>query len=496
VAVAEGFAAPDVPVAPTVALSKPPVFVKLAYCFGQAVESGYLGIAPFVFFYYTAVLGLSGSLVGLSLAIAMCLDGFGDPLIGSWSDSLRTRLGRRLPAMLIGAPLTFVTMGLLFAPPSGLTPLLMFVWLTLSKMGVRFFASMYNIPFFALGGEMSDDYVERTRIVAWRLLAGIVVGVALTAMAFSLFFTGAAGLQRQAAYPAFGWTAAAAITVSALICCAGVWRYAAALPQPLTRERNMLLRLPAELGEVFRSRSFLILFLSMVVFATSAGVSQTLNNHAYVFLWKIPAQKLQILSYVLLLGIFIGTPTTPLLLRWIEKKTACMLGFALIFVSFIGLPVTRTLGIFAPTGDAALPVLIGMTLFVGIGCGVVFIALPAMMADAADEHEHLFGARREGLYFSGLGFGGKAAAGLGALIGGLALDWLHFPREAGRVVGATVDEAVLRKLAAAWGLLPALLMLVAVGIFVSYGISRQRQGEIAAALKLKRAEDVRAGRSS
>jgi GPH family glycoside/pentoside/hexuronide:cation symporter len=289
---------------------------------------------------------------------------------------------------------------------------------------------------------------------------------------------------------------AGVILVSSLICCLGVGRYAAALPQPLTPSGGVLRRLPGDLAEVFRNRSFLILFVSLVIFATSAGVAQALNNHAYVFIWKVPSEKLQVLAYIFLLGIFVGTPTTPLLMRWIEKKTACILGFLLVFASFAGLPLLRTLGLFTPTGDAALPWLMLMIFLVGVGSGAVFIAFPAMMADAADEHEHLFGSRREGLFFSGLGFGGKAAAGLGALVGGLALDALHFPKEAGRHIGAVVDESVLRNLAAAWGLLPALMLIGAAAIFLPYGISRKRQAEIAAALKIKRAEDVRQGRSS
>ena len=50
-----------------------------------------------------------------------------------------------------------------------------------------------------------------------------------------------------------------------------------------------------------------------------------------------------------------------------------------------------------------------------------------MMADAADEHEFLFGTRREGLYYAGLNFSAKAASGLGALVAGLALDLIAFP---------------------------------------------------------------------
>ena len=177
---------------------KPSIGVKLAYCFGQVVESGYLTVNTFVFFYYTAVLGLSGSLVGAAVAISMCIDAALDPLIGSWSDSVRSRLGRRLPVMLIGAPLTFLTMGLLFTPPAGLEIWALFVWLTVMKMAVRAFASMFNIPFFALGGEMTDGYVERTRIVAYRLLAGIITSVTITAFAYSVFCSGPSAIRRSA----------------------------------------------------------------------------------------------------------------------------------------------------------------------------------------------------------------------------------------------------------------------------------------------------------
>jgi glycoside/pentoside/hexuronide:cation symporter, GPH family len=475
---------------------RPRAPVKLAYCFGQVVESSYLTANTFIFFYYTAVLGLPGSLVGAAVAISMAIDAAFDPLIGSWSDSVRSKLGRRLPVMLIGAPLTFVTMGLMFTPPAGLSPWLLFVWLTIMKMGVRGFASMFNIPFFALGGEMTDGYAERTRIVAYRLFAGILTSVAVTAFAYSVFFAGEGGLQRPERYPMFGWTIAALVLVGALICCAGVWRYAASLPQPLAPMKGMLRRLPEELAEIFRNRSFLFLFLSLFLLASAYGAHSALNNHIYVFVWKLRPESMQVMAYTGLFGIFLATPLTPLLMTWMEKRSAAVLGFLLMMLAFTVLPAIRAAGLYAPTGQDAMPALVATGLVVGLGFGMIAVAYPAMMADAADEHEHVFGSRREGLYFSGLGFGGKAAGGMGTLVGGVALDVLRFPREMGRQVNAVVDEQVLAGLVVAWGIVPAVLCLIGAVVFWPYGISRVRQTEIAAALKVKRAADVSAGRSS
>ncbi|MDZ4371487.1 MAG: MFS transporter [Phenylobacterium sp.] len=475
---------------------KPPGRVKFFYSLGQVVESGYLAVNGFVFFYYTAVLGLSGSLVGVALAISLVLDAAADPVIGSWSDSVRSKFGRRLPVMLLGAPLTMVTMGLLFAPPSGLSPFLMFLWLTLTKMGVRAFASMFNIPFFALGGEMADGYLERTRIVAYRLLGGILATVAITFVAFAFFFTGEAGLQRREAYPAFGWTVAVLVMVLALISCAGIWRFAAALPQPTDKPKPMGPRLLGELSEIFRNRSFRVLFISMLVFASAAGVNAALNNHTFVFVWKLPPATIQFVSYALLAGITAGIPLTPPMLRVFEKKTVVFIGFMVVIVAWGVLPMLWTLGLFRPSGVSALPWLLSSTFLAGIGTGLIFIAFPSMMADAAEEHEHLFGHRREGLFFSGLGFAGKAAGGVGTMVGGFALDIIRFPEEAGRTVGAVVPDAVLGPLVLAWGPLPAAMSLMGALIFLSYGITRARHEEVVLALRKKREADVAAGRSS
>lgn len=483
-------------VAASTAGAKPPARVKLFYSFGQVVESGYLVVNTFVFFYYTAVLGLSGSLVGLAVAISMALDAAADPLIGSWSDSLRSRFGRRLPLMLLGAPLTMLTMGLLFSPPAGLGVVLLFGWLTLTKMAVRAFASLYNIPYYALGGEMTDDYVERTRLVAYRLLAGIVTTVAIMAVATMVFFAGEGGLQRPERYPPFGWTIGAGVLVVALICCAGVWRHAVALPQPKDAPAGLLKRLPGELAEVFRNRSFLVLFFSLLVFSSSAGAHQALNNHAYVFVWQLRPELIQIPAYVYLFGILLATPLTPFLLRWMEKKTAAAIGFLTVMAAWLGVPSARALGLFAPVGMEAVPWLSLMNIFVGLGSGIVFVALPAMMADAADEHEHLFGHRREALYFSGISFGAKAAAGMGALIGGVTLDLLRFPAEAGRQVNAVISEDILAGLMAGWAVFPALLCLVGSVMLLPYALGRARQSEVATAIRAKRAAEASAARSS
>jgi len=466
---------------------KPPIQVKLFYSFGEMAESGVFNAAiPFVFFYYTAVLGLSGGLAGAALAISLCFDALVDPLIGSWSDNIASRLGRRLPLMIAATPLMCVALGLLFSPPVHLPQQALFGWLTATSIAVRSLISLFNVPFIALGAEMADGYAERSRVVAWRTVAGILFGVLVTALAYAVFFARPPGLLRAGGYPGFGWSVALLLFGAAAICCAGVARYAARLPRAPTVAASIWRRLPAELAEIFSNASFRILFFSSVITWVAVGSNGTLDNHVRMFVWKLQPWMMQSLGYVYLAGMLAGVALAPQLARRLEKRTMVFVGLGLILLVLTVLPVVRASGLYTPTGLAALaPVGLGNILS-GIGIGFVAIAFPSMMADAADEHELLFGARREGLYFSGLGFAMKAASGAGALVGGFALDLLRFPHEAGHA-GVVASPAALDGLILAWGPVPAALIAVGMVITGRYAIDRRRHDAITAELKARRA---------
>jgi GPH family glycoside/pentoside/hexuronide:cation symporter len=118
----------------------------------------------------------------------------------------------------------------------------------------------------------------------------------------------------------------------------------------------------------------------------------------------------------------------------------------------------------------------------GIGTGLVTVAFPSMMADAADEHEYLFGRRREGRYFAGLGFAGKAATGIGVMLAGVALDLVRFPKDIGQTVGAVLPHDMQVRLVVIWGPAAAVVAVASLLIFMSYNITRARHREISKAL--------------
>ena len=81
-----------------------PLSSKLAFGIGQYAEGlKNTAFSLFILFYYNQVLGLSGTLAGAALFIALLFDAITDPLAGSLSDNFKSRLGRRHPFMHLSA---------------------------------------------------------------------------------------------------------------------------------------------------------------------------------------------------------------------------------------------------------------------------------------------------------------------------------------------------------------------------------------------------------
>ncbi len=73
---------------------------KLAFGIGATGEGVTNWVfAGLTFFFYNQVLGLSGSLTGLAVLIAIIFDAISDPVMGSISDRYVSKLGRRHPFM-------------------------------------------------------------------------------------------------------------------------------------------------------------------------------------------------------------------------------------------------------------------------------------------------------------------------------------------------------------------------------------------------------------
>jgi GPH family glycoside/pentoside/hexuronide:cation symporter len=461
--------------------------VKLAYGLGQLVEGVSTTVyGTFLFFLYTALMGLPGSLVGAATAIALVVDAAADPMLGSWSDNTRSRWGRRIPFMTVGAPVVALGIGLALSPPTGLSSAILFAWLLICSLILRFAVSVFNVPFVALGAELSEDYAERSSIVAWRSLFSILGSLLVIILAYGVFLAGPHGLLNRAGYLPLAWSGAAIVLLGGVVSTVGVRRFAAGLPLRPRDDTAMHRRFVGELAEVFRNPSFRVLFATVMLFFVAQGVASALGQHMNNFVWRMSSSEILMVTLALFAGLVVGLPLTPLLSRRFEKRGVVMAGLIMLCLAQGVLPGLRAAGVFMLSGKAVVTPLALNTFFAGIGVAIATVSFASMMADAADEHDFLFRTRREGLYFAGLGFAGKAATGLGALVAGVGLEAIRFPSLVGGQTAKPIGEPTLAALVVVAGPLVAATSLAATLILLFYRIDRKRHVEVVNVLRARR----------
>lgn len=446
-----------------------------------------LGLGTLLLFYLTIICGMSGSAAGLAVGMALVVDSFIDPLVGSLSDNSRSRHGRRHPYMILSAIPIAIGFGLLFSIPEQLTGWGLFAFAMVMLMVVRVGLSFFQVPYIALGAELSDDYAERSTIVASRVLFTVVAGLGAAILAYGVFFKGHNGQLNRAAYSPFAWSCSALVILGAAVAGFGTLRMRDRLHAPPEAGGGGVAQILAEVVEVFRNRSFCVLFGSCLILFIGLGVAGQLGLHANTYFWKLQPAQLLPITLVLSAGYFVGVFIAAALARVLEKRTVALLGISLIGVSQLG-PVAMALMGLIPPGGEVLTLMVG-GLIGGVGAASALIGFQSMMADAADEHEHLFGARREGLYFAGISFSAKASSGLGAIIAGIILDVIAFPHglEApGAAQHVVIPLETVQKLAIAYGPGAAVITGVSVAILTLYRRGKRDHEEVRAALLAKR----------
>ena len=166
-----------------------PLRTKLFFGIGAAAEgTKQTAFTVFLLFYYNQVLGVSGTLSGMAIFIALCVDALSDPLVGSLSDNFHSRWGRRHPFMYSAALPMAVCFFLLFNTPSGLGQTGLFLWLTTWAIGVRTAMTFYVVPSSAMLPELTSGYDERTSLVSYRYFCGWMGGLITAQMGYLYFF--------------------------------------------------------------------------------------------------------------------------------------------------------------------------------------------------------------------------------------------------------------------------------------------------------------------
>lgn len=469
--------------------------IKFAYGLGQMAEGlKNAAFGTFLIFYYNQVLGLSGTLAGLAVGVAVIVDAFTDPLAGSLSDHWRGRHGRRHPFMYA----SFVPLAISFYfifNPLVTSDFGLFVWLVVFTNATRTAMSLYHVPHLALGAEMSEDYYERSALVSYRMFFSNVGVLFVFAAGFGFFFvpteTFQNGQLNAAVYPPFAMLLAVIMAITIFWSAWGTRAVIPKLPVPPAAPRvsfgEVLVRVFRDLLAAMRSKSFRWLFLGVLVVFVMVGVNASLDLYVYTYYWELERAQVLLVIGAYPIGVMFGAFFAPAFFaRW-GKKAGLIFG-GLSWPLWQTIPIVlRMLDVLPDNGDGLLVVfLVAMKLIQGMCTVQANVAFGSMVADIVDEYELETGKRQEGIFFAASSFSAKATSGVGSIVAGFALDIIDWPRGAHIRTAADVPAETIVDLGIVYGPLVASFGFLSIWCYSHYTLTRERHAEILDILEARR----------
>ncbi len=442
----------------------------------------------FNFLYYNNVLELSGTLCGLAVTIALAFDAISDPLVGSYSDRFRSRLGRRHP-FLYAAP---IPMALFFyaiyAPPSGLAGLPLFLWFTTFTVLLRTAQTFYQVPHLALGAEMTSGYRERSVLMSYNTVFGLVGTFAVSYLGWSYFGGLEGGTNNRTGYA----TMASVIAIFSIVVVFASAHFTRdqipRLSAPPTDLAAFSLRTSlAEVVDCLRNDNYRALVLGIFFLSATLGLHETLTSHLNLFFWELPPEQIRFMVVGAPIGLTLASVLTPRIhTRW-SKRNALVAGIVGMATA-VGTPIVlRLVGLFPENGSPALfPILCTLKGVSYCMSAIMVISIASTLADVTDEHELLTGRRQEGVFFAARAFFGKLTTGLGHLLAGIGMDFIAFPT--GSRPG-DVSPEILTAFGLLAGPLTLLPGLVSIVFYLRYEIDEARHDEIRSALARRAGQD-------
>ena len=472
---------------------KVPLWTKFAQGFsalpGQHKEWAFNTL---LLLYYSQVLGLPASAASIVIAISLVFDAISDPMAGAISDSYRSKFGRRHALMLMSIIPSCGAMYALFAPPDHLNTTALAAWLLVSTVTLRVSFSFFAVPWGAIAAELSEDYDERTVIIAYRMLIGLIGGGLFIFFIYGVFPASENfenGLFDSRNYQPFALIISALMFVWMTFSTIATLDQVKYLPQPASEvptiaPKEMLLRII----EALKNTYFRVLFIATLVASAVLGTGQVFDTYMNTFFWGFGPTELKWFSLAIL-GMLLTILTIQPLQARFEKRDLVLFAIASVSVLQVLKVSLRFAGWLPDNGDPLLlQILVLHALVTGYFVSLTLMMFASMMADIADHQELQNGLRQEGIFSGGIAFSGKVTTGFGLILGGLLLDLvIVFPTG---LQPGEVAQDVLVHMAIIDGIIMPALNAIPFALLLKYKLNRASVREIQSQLNARREADL------
>ena len=388
--------------------------------------------------FYTDTFGLTAAAAAAILLWPRLWDAFFDPLMGVLADRTSTRWGKFRPWILWTAIPWAVVMVLAYTTPKGWSLGYLIAYAAITNTMLMTLYSMNNMPYSALGGVMTGDLNERTKLNSFRFIAVNVAQFIVGGFTLPLVAKFAVGHDR-----AFGWQMTMTIwAVLCLILFMITFSTTKERIKPMTKEKSSPLH---DFRDLIKNAPWKVMWIMTMthfaILSLRGGANYNYYHHfadkaaMFDFVEKLgfttlaPGGILGTLGFVFhgvrdnlaasnVADVFnsiinmVGTVTTITVIllsasfaRRFGKKAVAVVGFSLSAINAFATYLLRPTDVY------------GMFALTIVGALVYAPTIPlvwAIFADCADYSEWKTGRRFTGIVFATLGFGLKAGLALGS----------------------------------------------------------------------------------
>lgn len=469
-----------------------PFWTKLAYGFGSVaygVKDG--GLKYFLLLFYAQVVGVDARLVSFAVLIALIADAFSDPIVGYWSDNLRSRWGRRHPFMYAAAIPITLSYFFIWNPPEGWSQGALFWYIVVLAIVIRTFITFFETPNAALAPELTQDYDERSSILSFRYYFGWTGGNSMSVVIFFFIFPAFAtaaipnGQFNPDAYAFYGIIASGLIFTAIMVSSLGTHSRIPHLKPPPPKRKLTLGKIFREIFETWSGRSFYALFAASLIAYIASGLAAGLAFYFSTYYWGLSAVQIGMVTAGVFISAVIGAWLAPIATRKLGKQRGAII---IGLIAFLGSPLPiflRLIDVLPPNDSPFIFWFVLITNTIDVGLIICYQILAAsMLSDLVEQSELKTGRRSEGLFFAAATFMRKWGEGFGIVIAGFVIT------AAGLATGAAqgeVSDAALWRLGAVY--VPAILILwmSMIGLISFYQLNRAGHEENLRQLAEKRA---------
>ena len=357
---------------------------KLFYgvgAFGYGSVNQMLG--NYLMFFGTGVLGLSGTLMGLAIAISTVWDAVTDPIVGALSDNYRGKFGKRHIFMLVGCCAVALINLLIWNIVPAWGEMRKFFLLLFALLLIETFNTVYSTPYSALGFDMCQTYHERTKIQSYKtvfqsaalLVPSLLMGIALNPKAVATMDTASSGYQVIAIITSTLCLLTGFVTIF------GTWRYRnnGTIPTKLTVGKPKVSVLAAFFA-VLDDRNNVFLITAYAIALSCSAFLTSLGMHVFTYTFHFSSWQISFVMTCLVAGVIAGQPLWCAVSSRVGKKRTVQTALWVVLLGVAGFAILLTVRIFLPV-TLVLWLLAVNILVISMGVGCIYSLPISMFAD-------------------------------------------------------------------------------------------------------------------